>query len=518
LRPTGIKPIDQRLGGALPKRPFVISGNPGTGKSIACLEFLRLGLEKGETVLLITHDEPADVLASAAFLGLDIDRPIREGRLILLRFRPDFARHLCGAVSANGVFDELEQEVSRYVPTRIAIDSIVPFLDGGPASAEAIQSLIEYLDRTEATSLLTFPGDMVGLYDGRLEPVLHRASAVFHLTTDKERNQRLESRKGRYGEDTPPPVSFRILSGAGMVVLDPPARPVNLSADDTRSGVVLVNLAQKMPNDLAAQLRRHFQLDVPADQVHSLTGLAADRPGALLLNVRRDVFEQSLHLLRDLRKTNVITPVVMVTPYVLRSADRTRALRAGADDFISTITAPTDAVARVRAIVGRGHRQDLMSPFADPVAVLQPTAGDNYLPMASEAMSKSIRCYLDRPVQPFFTLFVISSEKGDIAGFARLVLKIVRVESGDLVSVHGQKVIAYLDSARPKDLNSLRNRLRDHALRLGFGDIDIEALGFPANEDAVRALMGAPSATAAQSSLMKKPPRRGLSIRGARST
>jgi hypothetical protein len=98
------------------------------------------------------------------------------------------------------------------------------------------------------------------------------------------------------------------------------------------------------------------------------------------------------------------------------------------------------------------------------------------------------------------------------------VLKIVRVESGDLVSVHGQKVIAYLDSARPKDLNSLRNRLRDHALRLGFGDIDIEALGFPANEDAVRALMGAPSATAAQSSLMKKPPRRGLSIRGARST
>jgi hypothetical protein len=175
-------------------------------------------------------------------------------------------------------------------------------------------------------------------------------------------------------------------------------------------------------------------------------------------------------------------------------------------------------VVRVRTIARRGHRQDLMSPFPDPGIMLQPTAGTNYLPMSSDAMTKSIRGYLDRQVQPFFTLFVISPEKGDIGGFARLALKIVRVESGDLVSVHGKKVIAYLDSARPKDLNSLRNRLRDHALRLGFGDIEIEALGFPSHEDAVRALVGAPAASATGTLAVKKPQRRGLTIRGARWT
>ena len=519
MRPTGIRPIDLRHGGVLPKRPFVISGNPGTGKSVACLEFLRKGLDHGETVLLITHDDPADVLASATFLGLDIDRPLREERLILLRFRPEFARQLCGAPSARGVFEELERHVASYSPARIAIDSIVPFLDGGSASGHAIQSLIEFLDGTEATSLLTFPGDMVGLYDGRLEPVMHRSSAVYHLTTDKERNQRLESRKGRYGEDTPAPVSFRIVAGAGIVVLDP-VTPAVSAADDTRSSVVLVNLADNLPNELDGDLRRAFHLEAPSQRVTSLAGLAGDNVKAVLMNVRRDVFEQSIQLVRDLRRTNCSTPVVLITPYVLRSADRTRALRAGADDFISTIMTAADSVARVRTIVKRGHRQDLMSAHPEPGMVLQPTSNGagTYQPLSGDAMTKSIRGYLDRQVQPFFTLFVIRPEKGDIGGFAKLALKIVRVESGDLVSVHGKKIIAYLDSARPKDLNSLRNRLRDHALRLGFGDIEIEALGFPANEDAVRELLGAPAAIPEPQFSMKKAQRRGLSMKGARWT
>ena len=161
-----------------------------------------------------------------------------------------------------------------------------------------------------------------------------------------------------------------------------------------------------------------------------------------------------------------------------------------------------------------------MSPHPEPGVVLQPTTSGTgaYQPLSGDALTQSIRGYLDRQVPPFFTLFLIRPEKGDIAGFARLALKIVRVESGDLVSVHGKKIIAYLDSARPKDLNSLRNRLRDHALRLGFGDIEIEALGFPANEDAVRKLLGAPAAMPDQQLTMKKASRRGLSIKGARWT
>ena len=496
-----------------PKRPFVISGNPGTGKSVACLEFLRAGLDQGETVLLITHDEPADVLAGAAFLAMDLDRPLREERFILLRFQPEFARQLCAAATAHAAFEELEQHVANHSPTRIAIDSIVPFLDGGSASAHAVRSLIEFLDNTGATSLLTFPGDMVGMCDDRLEPVMHRSSAIFHLSTDKERNQRLESRKGRYGEDQPAPVSFRIVAGAGMVVLEPTVPRVRV-ADGAQPHVALLNMADKLPNELDGGLQQHFRVSAPSHQVASLSAVAGADVQAVIMNVRRDVFDQSLQLVRDFRRGNTSTPVVFMTPYVLRSADRTRALRAGADDFIATITPASDVITRLRTIVLGGHRHDLMSPMPEPGVVLQPSNGNaNYQPMAGDALARHVRGYLDRPIPTFFTMFTIKPERGDVSAFAKLVLKIVRVESGDLVAVDGRQVVAYLDSARPKDLNSLRNRLRDHALRLGFGDIEIDALAFPANEDAVRKLLGAP-APGGQRLQMKKSPRRGLAMKG----
>ncbi len=126
--------------------------------------------------------------------------------------------------------------------------------------------------------------------------------------------------------------------------------------------------------------------------------------------------------------------------------------------------------------------------------VLQPTSdGSTYEPMNGDALRKCVRGYLEREQLPYFTLFMITPEKGDINGLAKVALNIVRVESGDLVFGDVDGTVAYLDSTRPKDLASLKIRMREHALRLGFGDIEIEALGFPANEDAVRVVLGAPA-------------------------
>jgi DNA-binding response OmpR family regulator/KaiC/GvpD/RAD55 family RecA-like ATPase len=454
------------------------------------------GLEGGETVVLITHDDPADVLASAAFLGIDIERPLREEKLILLRFQLDFVRRLGRATTADAVFVELKRHLAAFKPGRIAIDSIVPFLDGGAASTTATYGLIQFLDEMQVTSLLTFPGDMAGLYDRRLEPLMQRSAGVFHLSSDSERNHKLEVRKIRFEAASMVPVQFRMLSGAGMVVLtdtDGAASPV---PSEIQHRLALVNMAEPLSNDLVGALRHHFEVDVRSGMPSAFSELVRDGVGALLLSVRRDVIESTLQLIRDLRQQNNTVPVVLITPYVLRSADRTRALRAGADDFLSSSLAPAELVARLQTIVKRGHWHDLMSSTPEPGMVLQPTAdGSTYEPMAGDALTKSVRGYLDRDQLPFFTLFLLKSEKGEAAKLAKLVLNIVRVESGDLVGIRGKEVIAYLDSARPKDLASLKIRLREHALRLGFGDLEIEALGFPANEDAVRELLGAPAAS-----------------------
>ena len=497
LVPSGIRPLDYRLGGILPNRPYVISGNPGTGKSVSCLEFAQQGLEGGETVVLITHDDPADVMASAAFLGIDIERPLREERLILLRFQLDFVRRLGRATTADAVFVELKRHIANFKVGRIAIDSIVPFLDGGAASTMAIYGLIQFLDELQVTSLLTFPGDMAGLYDRRLEPLMQRSAGVLHLSSDSERNHRLEVRKIRFEAASMLPVTFRVLSGAGMVVITDAdsGRIAQLPAGQQHS-LVLLNMADPLPNELVGGLRHHFEVDVRTGMVSAFSEVVREGVGALLLNVRRDVIESALQLIRDLRHTNNTVPVVLITPYVLRSADRTRALRAGADDFLSSSLAPTELVARLQTIVKRGHWHDLMSARPEPGIVLQPTTdGSTYEPMSGDALTRSVRSYLERDQLPFFTLFLITPEKGELTRLARLALDIVRVESGDLVGILGKRVIAYLDSARPKDLASLKIRMREHALRLGYGDIEIEALGFPANEDAVRDLIGAPPAS-----------------------
>ena len=496
LVPSGVRPLDYRLGGILPSRPYVISGNPGTGKSVSCLEFAQQGLEGGETVVLITHDDPADVQASAAFLGIDIDRPLREERLILLRFQLDFVRRLGRATTADAVFVELKRHLAGFKPGRIAIDSIVPFLDGGAASTVAIYGLIQFLDEMRVTSLLTFPGDMAGLYDRRLEPLMQRSAGVFHLSSDSERNHQLEVRKIRFEAASTSPVTFRMLSGAGMVVFTDTDSGVSSISAEIQHRLSLVNMADPLPNELTGALRHHFELDIRTGMLSAFSEVVRDGVGALLLNVRRDVIESAFQLIRDLRQSNNKVPVILITPYVLRSADRTRALRAGADDFLSTSLAPAELVARLQTIVKRGHWHDLMSSAPEPAMILQPTAdGSSYEPMSSEALMKSVRGYLDRDQLPFFTLFVIKPEKGELKGLAKLALNIVRVESGDLVAIQDKRVICYLDSARPKDLASLKIRMREHALRLGFGDIEIEALGFPANEDAVRDLLGAPAAS-----------------------
>jgi CheY-like chemotaxis protein len=373
----------------------------------------------------------------------------------------------------------------------------VPFLDGGAASTTAVYGLIQFLDELQVTSLLTFPGDMAGLYDRRLEPLMQRSAGVFHLSSDSERNHKLEVRKIRFEAASMLPVTFRILSGAGMVVItDADSAKVAVLPEEAQHRLALVNMADPLPNELVNGMRHHFEVDVRTGILSAFSEVVREGVGALLLNVRRDVIESALQLIRDLRQTNNTVPVVLITPYVLRSADRTRALRAGADDFLSSSLAPSELLARLQTIVKRGHWHDLITTAPEPGMILQPTSdGSSYVPMSGDALTKSVRGYLERDQLPFFTLFMIKPEKGEIQGLAKVVLNIVRVESGDLVGVLGKRVVAYLDSARPKDLASLKIRMREHALRLGYGDIEIEALGFPANEDVVRDLIGAPAAS-----------------------
>ena len=61
---TGITGLDALIEGGLPKgRSILVTGEPGTGKTIFALQFLVEGLKRGEKGIYVTADEsPMDVL------------------------------------------------------------------------------------------------------------------------------------------------------------------------------------------------------------------------------------------------------------------------------------------------------------------------------------------------------------------------------------------------------------------------------------------------------------------------
>jgi KaiC/GvpD/RAD55 family RecA-like ATPase len=60
---TGIAGLDKMLhGGLVPGRPYIVSGPPGSGKTILSVQFLREGLEGGERCLFVALEEPPNEL------------------------------------------------------------------------------------------------------------------------------------------------------------------------------------------------------------------------------------------------------------------------------------------------------------------------------------------------------------------------------------------------------------------------------------------------------------------------
>lgn len=184
--PSGIPPLDARLGGAITGRIHLLSGGPGTGKTTAGLQFIRQGLRLGEMVAVLTSDRLADLRSHAAHIDIELEAPLREGRLALLRYRPSFSALLQHTASPEQMLDDLRRLLLPARPTRVLIDTVSPLVCPAPHADFTVAALADLLESMEATALVTYAGDVTagrGIgYDARLEPLVERAAAVFHLT------------------------------------------------------------------------------------------------------------------------------------------------------------------------------------------------------------------------------------------------------------------------------------------------------------------------------------------------
>ncbi len=94
----------------------MLSGGPGTGKTIFGLQFIYEGLKNGETCLIITFEETSEELFNDALqFGWNLKKYVEEGKLIIKYYSP---------VEMDAFFNEFEKVIVEVAPSRMLIDSI----------------------------------------------------------------------------------------------------------------------------------------------------------------------------------------------------------------------------------------------------------------------------------------------------------------------------------------------------------------------------------------------------------
>ena len=82
--PTGIDGLDEITDGGLPTgRPTLVSGGPGTGKTLFGIEFLVRGATQfDEPGVFISFEETIpDLIVNAASLGFNVEKLVKDKRL-----------------------------------------------------------------------------------------------------------------------------------------------------------------------------------------------------------------------------------------------------------------------------------------------------------------------------------------------------------------------------------------------------------------------------------------------------
>ena len=486
---SGIAPLDERIGGLVPRRCYVLSGAPGTGKTAACLAFVSAGILRSEPVVILTQDDPTDLISEAHYLGIDLERALADERVILVRYQLDFVRRFARAASPEVAFDELQRLIGSAQPARIVIDSVAPFLEAGTASGAGILALLGFLDRLGCTSMITYPADLAGLYDRRVEPLVQRAGAILHFARDAERELCIEIRKIRYAVPSTAPVHFAIRSGEGIVGV---AQDQRRRAEDVRSDVsqklIVIDTARDFPEELLAVLNASYQLTLR----HSLPSAFADLSapsGGVLVQVRRDSVNDALTLVRELRRAGNRAPIVLVTQFHLRADDRARALRAGADDFLAGDLHPLEFLVRMQSIIARGHAMRI-APEREVTLVMQPRGTDGPQLLDAADFRAAVESRLRDETAAFFTLVLLRPDAASrLQRLASVVLDALRVDGGDLAGALDGAIAVYLHAARRKDVAPFVERIRARWHQLGEGELVADVASYPVKKERVIGLL-----------------------------
>jgi circadian clock protein KaiC len=240
---TGVAGFDEVLGGGLiPRRSYMVTGDPGTGKTIMGLHFLTAG--DGDA-LYVNLEEPAEEIGhNAAAVGID------TGGITFLDLSPgaevfteeqEYDLFLPDEVEGPSLRSTIVETVKEVEPTRMFIDPLSELQHLAPDTyqlRQQVSSLLRFLREHDVTLLFTAQAT-AAVPDDDLQ---YLSDGTFELA-NTEVGRRLRVPKFRGSSTQPGDHTVRI-SEAGMrvyPVLIPDAHAVEFPAEDVSAGIPEVN-------------------------------------------------------------------------------------------------------------------------------------------------------------------------------------------------------------------------------------------------------------------------------------
>jgi circadian clock protein KaiC len=171
---TGVKRLDNLLsGGYLQGSVVLVSGTPGTGKTIICFQYIQEGLYEGEKCLYLTSDERVpNLIYQAKELGFDFQQYLDTGQLTFLYLdleRRDVHKEMDDVLRTDSfsrvVLDSLTplseipvwlvNKGSEIIPSDISLDRNTFPVNSIQATRTHVRRLLSILSDNQCTTLVT---------------------------------------------------------------------------------------------------------------------------------------------------------------------------------------------------------------------------------------------------------------------------------------------------------------------------------------------------------------------------